>query len=161
MKSAAISHKPKEEAKELVLDFKKLESISRSGVELLPVIAQNALTGEVLLLAYANRESLEQSLQEQKAVFWSTSRKKLWRKGSTSGDYLDLLEIRVNCEQNSLLYRVIPRTGGVCHTEEPAKKGQKKGQKRGTCFYRRLQRRRLDELSLEFIDRESKQSAKL
>lgn len=141
------SQNHKEEGKELLLDFKKLKTVSHSGVELLPVIVQNALTGDVLLLAYGSQESLKQSLKEQKAFFWSTSRNELWCKGATSGDYLDLLEIRVNCEQNSLLYRVIPRTGGVCHTQDS------QGQTRKTCFYRRIQRHSPEDLDLEFIDK--------
>ena len=140
------SQNHKEEGKELLLDFKKLETISHSGAGLLPVIVQNALTGDVLLLAYGNQESLKQSLKEQKAFFWSTSRDELWCKGNTSGDYLDLLEIRVNCEQNSLLYRVIPRTGGVCHTQNS------QGQARKSCFYRRIQRSEQEEPELKLID---------
>ena len=60
----------------------------------------------VLFIGYANEEALETSLRERIAVLWSTSRNELWRKGATSGDVLELAEIRVNCEQNSLLYLV-------------------------------------------------------
>ena len=63
-------------------------------------------------------------------MLWSTSRNELWRKGATSGDVLDLIDVRVNCEQNSVLYRVIPRKGGVCHTKDAT------GQARQTCYYR-------------------------
>ena len=135
-----------EEGLELVLDFKKLKTVSYSGQELLPVIVQNAATGEVLLLAYGNEEAIKKSLEEQKAFFWSTSRDELWCKGESSGDYLDLLEIRVNCEQNSLLYRVLPRTGGVCHTRDS------EGKTRRTCFYRRIERHREEKEPLVFVD---------
>jgi phosphoribosyl-AMP cyclohydrolase len=63
---------------------------------------------------------------------WSTSRNELWHKGATSGDTLDLVEVRVNCEQNSLLYRVRPSTGGACHTKDAD------GKARPACYYRRV-----------------------
>lgn len=65
-------------------------------------------------------------------MLWSTSRNELWRKGETSGDVLDLVEVRVNCEQNALLYIVQPRKGGVCHTRDAS------GKTRESCYYRRL-----------------------
>merc|ERR1711879_88323 len=65
-------------------------------------------------------------------TLWSTSRKELWIKGKTSGDYLDLVEVRCNCEQNSLLYLVRPRRTGACHTKDS------KGRTRRSCYYRRL-----------------------
>jgi phosphoribosyl-AMP cyclohydrolase len=74
----------------------------------------------------------EASLREKIAVLGSTSRNELWRKGSTSGDILSLVEIRVNCEQNSLLYLVRRSTGGACHTRLPS------GAARPTCYYRTL-----------------------
>lgn len=72
------------------------------------------------------------TLATKVATFWSTSRKELWIKGATSGDTLDLAEVRVNCEQNSLLFLVRPRRGGVCHTKDAA------GHTRPGCFYRVL-----------------------
>ena len=74
--------------------------------------------------------ALKETFSTRQAVLWSTSRNELWRKGATSGDVLDLVEVRVNCEQNSVLYRVIPRKGGVCHTKDAT------GQARQTCYYR-------------------------
>jgi phosphoribosyl-AMP cyclohydrolase len=97
-----------------------------------PVVLQHAETGEVLYVAYANREALVETLRRREAVLWSTSRDELWHKGATSGDVLDLVDVRVNCEQNSLLYRVVPRTGGTCHTKDAD------GRARKTCYYRRL-----------------------
>ena len=93
---------------------------------------QNADTGEVLFVGYANELALRETLRTRRAVLWSTSRDELWRKGETSGDVLDLVEIRVNCEQNSLLYRVRPRAGGACHTRDAS------GESRRGCYYRRL-----------------------
>jgi phosphoribosyl-AMP cyclohydrolase len=97
-----------------------------------PVVLQNADTGEVLFVGYANELALRETLRTRRAVLWSTSRDELWRKGETSGDVLDLVEIRVNCEQNSLLYRVRSRAGGACHTRDAS------GESRRGCYYRRL-----------------------
>lgn len=120
-----------EEGSELRLDFNKLEKAVTASPGILPVAVQNADTGEVILVAYANEAALQQALSTRTAVFWSTSRNELWEKGKTSGEVFDLLEVRVNCEQNSLLYRVRPRKGDICHTKNKA------GLPRN-CFYRRL-----------------------
>ena len=80
------------------------------------------------------RQALEYAQKERKAVFWSTSRNELWIKGLTSGNWLALEDIRVNCEQNSILYRVRLQGDGACHTLE---EGQKKRHRR-SCYYRRL-----------------------
>ena len=121
-----------EEGTELSLDFGKVSKVAATGQAVLPVVLQNAETGEVLFIAYANEEALKESLRTGRAVLWSTSRNELWRKGEGSGDVLVLLEIRVNCEQNSLLYRVRPVGDGVCHTKDAA------GRPRRACYYRRL-----------------------
>jgi phosphoribosyl-AMP cyclohydrolase len=92
---------------------------------------QHADTNEVILVAYVNQLALQASLDSRTAVFWSTSRNELWEKGKTSGETFELVEVRVNCEQNSLLYRVRPRRGDICHTKNAA------GEPRN-CFYRRL-----------------------
>jgi len=130
-----------EEGTRLTLEFDKLGKIGARGQRVVPVVLQHAETGEVLYVAYANREALEETLRRGEAVLWSTSRDELWHKGATSGDVLDLAEVRVNCEQNSLLYRVVPRTGGACHTKDAS------GRARRSCYYRRL--RSADEL--EFV----------
>jgi phosphoribosyl-AMP cyclohydrolase len=85
----------------------------------------------VLILGYVNELALQTALREKKATFWSTSRNELWIKGLTSGDFLELLEVRVNCEQNSILYKVRPAGQGACHTKE-------NGKARPGCYYRRL-----------------------
>jgi phosphoribosyl-AMP cyclohydrolase len=119
-----------EEGSSLQLDFTKLAKIAAGGSPVVPVAVQHAETKDVLIIAYANAEALSESQKTGIATFWSTSRNELWVKGKTSGDYLELVEIRVNCEQNSLLYLVRPVRGGVCHTKDHA------GQARCTCFYR-------------------------
>lgn len=119
-----------EEGNQLALDFTKLSKVGASpGV--LPCAVQHIDTGEVILIAYVNQQALDRSIETRSAVFWSTSRNELWEKGKTSGETFDLLEVRVNCEQNSLLYRVRPRRGDICHTKNSA------GEPRN-CFYRRL-----------------------
>jgi phosphoribosyl-AMP cyclohydrolase len=70
----------------------------------------------VILVAYVNEQALRHSIETRTATFWSTSRNELWIKGATSGETFDLIEVRVNCEQNSLLFLVRPRRGGICHT---------------------------------------------
>ena len=99
---------------------------------LVPVVIQDWRTGEVLTLAYANEEALARTRETGELHLWSRSRNELWHKGATSGDILDLVEVRVNCEQNSLLYRVRPRAGGACHNRDAS------GNTRPACYYRRI-----------------------
>jgi phosphoribosyl-ATP pyrophosphohydrolase/phosphoribosyl-AMP cyclohydrolase len=84
---------------------------------LVPVIAQDAATGAVLTLAYANREAVERTLESGEAHYYSRSRGELWRKGATSGNTQRVVEVRVDCDGDALLYRVDPR-GPACHTGE-------------------------------------------
>jgi phosphoribosyl-AMP cyclohydrolase len=121
-----------EEGKELQLDFSKLQKVTGTGHLVLPVVVQDADSHEVLVVAYANQQAIDHSLQTGVATFWSTSRNELWIKGATSGDTLQLVDVRVNCEQNSLLYLVRMIGGGVCHTKDAS------GHTRKTCFYRSL-----------------------
>jgi phosphoribosyl-AMP cyclohydrolase len=121
-----------EEGKELRLDFTKLQKIAKTGIPVLPVVVQDADSCEVLVVAYSNQEALDHSLRTGIATFWSTSRNELWIKGATSGDTLQLVDVRVNCEQNSLLYLVRMVGGGVCHTRDAG------GKTRKTCYYRSL-----------------------
>ena len=114
------------------LDFEKLRRIAQRDQHVVPVVLQDADAGDVLFVGYANAEALRETLRTKRAVLWSTSRDELWRKGETSGDVLDLVEVRVNCEQNSLLYRVRRRAGGACHTRDAS------GQSRAGCYYRRV-----------------------
>lgn len=120
-----------EEGTTLKLDFTKMARAAEKCPDVIPVAVQNIDTGEVILVAYVNEQALKASVETRTAVFWSTSRNELWEKGKTSGEVFDLLEVYVNCEQNSLLYKVRPRRGGICHTKN------QKGEARN-CFYRRL-----------------------
>ena len=121
-----------EEGLTLRLDWDKLGQIAAKGLAVLPVVLQDADSGVVLFVGYANEEALHATLNRRSAVLWSTSRNELWHKGATSGDTLALVEVRVNCEQNSLLYRVRPEGSGACHTRDAA------GSSRASCYYREL-----------------------
>jgi phosphoribosyl-AMP cyclohydrolase len=120
-----------EEGDNLLLDFKKLQQIAAKIPGVIPVAVQDIDTREVILIAYTNKESFEKSVKTGIATFWSTSRNEMWIKGETSGNTYELKEVYVNCEQNSLLYVVKPKSGGICHTYNA------KGKARN-CFYRRL-----------------------
>ena len=89
---------------------------------LVPVIAQDATTGAVLTLAYANREALDRTLASGEAHYYSRSRGELWHKGATSGNTQRVVEVRLDCDGDALLYRVLP-SGPACHTGEE------------TCFF--------------------------
>jgi phosphoribosyl-AMP cyclohydrolase len=121
-----------EEGKNLRLDFAKIAKIASKSQNVIPVAVQNADTKEVILIAYVNERALKEAIASQTAVFWSTSRNELWEKGKTSGEAFELLEVYVNCEQNSLLYLVRPRRGGICHTKNQS------GAARSSCYYRKL-----------------------
>lgn len=103
----------------------KLPSIDFETLELVPVVAQDADSGEVLTLAYANREALEKTLETREAHYFSRSRNELWHKGATSGNVQDVVDVRFDCDEDALLYRVRPR-GPACHTGERS------------CFYRSI-----------------------
>ncbi|MCZ6672552.1 MAG: phosphoribosyl-AMP cyclohydrolase [Verrucomicrobia bacterium] len=130
-----------EEGTELALDFLKLRKIASAEAEVVPAVAQDAESGEVLLIGYVNELALKTALKDGLAIFWSTSRNELWIKGKTSGDYLELVETRINCEQNSILYRVRLKGEGSCHTKDA------EGKSRFGCYYRRI----LPDGTLEFI----------
>jgi len=94
------------------------------------------------MLASVNKEALSKTLQTKMATFWSTSRNKLWTKGETSGDFLKIDNILVDCDQDALVYQVTLLGDGVCHTFNT------EGKHRKACFYRELD---LDKNSLQFI----------
>ena len=119
-----------EEGTKLDLDFSKLKKVVMDGSDdVIPVAVQHSETKEVILVAYTNQFAMEESFRTRIATFWSTSRKELWIKGKTSGHYFELVEARVNCEQNSLVYLVKPKGAGICHTHNS------KGEPRN-CYYR-------------------------
>ena len=90
---------------------------------LVPAVAQDAETGEVLMLAYADREALERTRETGRAHYYSRSRDELWEKGATSGHTQAVEEVRVDCDADALLY-VVDQAGGACHTGHRS------------CFYR-------------------------
>jgi phosphoribosyl-AMP cyclohydrolase / phosphoribosyl-ATP pyrophosphohydrolase len=94
-----------------------VENVRFDDGGLVPVVAQDATTGDVLTLAYANREALERTLATGEAHFYSRSRRELWRKGETSGNTQRVVEVRLDCDGDAVLYRVEPR-GPACHTGE-------------------------------------------
>ena len=131
-----------EEGSALQLDFQKLAKMAETGAEVIPAAVQNIDTKEVILVAYVNDLALQATIETRIATFWSTSRNELWVKGKSSGETFEVLEIYVNCEQNSLLYVVRPNRGGICHTKN------KKGEPRN-CYYRRIN---LETQELENVD---------
>lgn len=133
-----------EESCELMLDFKKLKKIANCESDVIPAVAQCADTGEVLIIGYVNQLALETAIKENMATFWSTSRNELWIKGKTSGDYLEIVDILVNCEQNSIVYKVRLKGKGSCHTKN------QKGEARYGCYYRRIVNKD-GKLALEFL----------
>lgn len=120
-----------EEGTELKLDFGKLERIASTSPGVLPVAIQDADTGEVILVAYTNAQAFHLAMKDRRLILWSTSRNELWEKGKTSGESFELVEARVNCEQNSLLYRVRPHRSRICHTRN-------RNDQPRNCFYRRI-----------------------
>ncbi len=125
----------REYTNELLLDF------GPDG--LIPVVTQDYNTKEVLILAFANKEAFRQTLESGYATYFSRTRRQLWQKGLTSGDLLKIDEIRVNCEQNSVLYLVTPVGKGACHVS------RENGLPHTTCYYRRI----TSGNELEFIEK--------
>ncbi|KAJ1448594.1 hypothetical protein M885DRAFT_538623 [Pelagophyceae sp. CCMP2097] len=126
-------HHDVEEGTRLLIDWSKLRNVVERGCEaIVPVAVQDAETRDVLIVAYANELALAEARRRRVCVLWSTSRSALWIKGETSGDYLDLVDVLVNCEQNSLVYLVKPRKLGACHTCDAA------GKTRISCYYRAI-----------------------
>ncbi|OLU36938.1 phosphoribosyl-AMP cyclohydrolase [Ileibacterium valens] len=99
-------------------DFEKMNG-------LIPVIVQEVGTNEVLMLAYMNREALERTLKTGLATYWSRSRNELWCKGETSGHYQHVVDVRIDCDQDTILLSV-KQDGAACHTGNHS------------CFYRPL-----------------------
>lgn len=93
---------------------------------LIPAIAQDSVTGEVLMLAYMNKESLERTVKEKKAWYWSRSRNKFWMKGESSGHVQDVKELYYDCDADAVLLK-IEQTGPACHTGNRS------------CFFRKIE----------------------
>ena len=104
-----------------------LAAVKFNDTGLVPVIAQRVTDGEVLMLAWMSRETLEETLQSGDVVYWSRSRKSRWRKGETSGNVQTLKEAYIDCDGDTVLLKV-EQHGSACHTGAP------------TCFFRKLER---------------------
>ena len=110
---------------------------------LLPVIAQDYKTNQVLMLAYTNEEAWSKTLETGKAHYWSRSREKLWLKGESSKHYQVVKEILVDCDEDTLIYRIEQIGGAACHTGH------------GSCFFRKVEDNKLKEIAgLVFDPRE-------
>jgi phosphoribosyl-AMP cyclohydrolase len=112
------------------------------GKALLPVVTQDIHSREVLILSYVNREAFEETRRSGYATFWSRSRNEIWKKGLTSGNMLIVKEIRINCEQNSLLFLVEQEGTGACHAK------RSNGGYHTGCYYRKV----MPDGSLEFLE---------
>lgn len=106
--------------------MKELPELKFDEKGLIPAIIQDIASGEVLMMAYMNRKSLEMTLESGYTHFWSRSRQKFWKKGETSGCVQEVKEIHYDCDLDTLLIKVIQHGGKACHTGERS------------CFFRRL-----------------------
>lgn len=107
-------------------DLLGVDEMAYDSNGLIPAVVQDAENGDVLMVAYMNRESLIETIQTGRTWFWSRSRQKYWMKGESSGHTQDVVEIRYDCDADCLLVRVNQNGPGACHTNERS------------CFYRRL-----------------------
>jgi phosphoribosyl-AMP cyclohydrolase len=103
-----------------------LDEVPWNGDGLIAAVAQDFSTGRVLTVAWMNRQSLEQTVESKEAVYWSRSRKRLWRKGEESGHVQKLRELRLDCDADAVLLKVEQVGGIACHTG------------RESCFFRKL-----------------------
>jgi phosphoribosyl-AMP cyclohydrolase len=104
-----------------------LDEVRWNGEGLIAAVAQDATSGRVLTVAWMNREALKQTVEKQQAVYWSRSRKRLWRKGEESGHVQTVVEVRLDCDADAVLLRVEQVGGIACHTG------------RESCFFRKLE----------------------
>ena len=109
---------------------------------LVPVIAQDVSTRRVLMVAWANRDALIETATTRRAVYWSRSRRRLWRKGEASGHTQQVVEVRLDCDGDVVLYAVEQEGGIACHTG------------RESCFYRRLEEGRWASVDPGLVDPE-------
>ena len=104
-----------------------LDEVPWNGDGLIAAVAQDVSTGRVLTVAWMNRDALKQTVEKQQAVYWSRSRKRLWRKGEESGHVQKVVEVRLDCDADAVLLRVEQVGGIACHTG------------RESCFFRKLE----------------------
>jgi phosphoribosyl-AMP cyclohydrolase len=112
------------DAIEIQATAEQLDAVTYNADGLVPAIAQDVVTGDVLMMAWMNAESLQMTLSEGRMVYWSRSRQELWRKGDTSGDRQFVREAYYDCDGDTLLFKVEQEGAGACHT------GAR------TCFFR-------------------------
>ena len=105
-----------------------LDEVPWNGDGLIAAVAQDAKSGRVLTVAWMNREALKQTAEKGEAVYWSRSRRKLWRKGEQSGHVQKVRELRLDCDADTILLQVEQAGGIACHTG------------RESCFYRKLEK---------------------
>ena len=108
------------------MDTDWLDALRWNADGLIPVIAQEAVSGKVLMFAWMNREALEHTITRGEAMYWSRTRKRLWRKGEESGHVQKVIDLRADCDGDALLLRIEQVGGIACHTG------------RQSCFFRRL-----------------------
>ena len=116
-----------------------LDSLSFNKDGLIPTIAQQYDSGEVLMLAWMNRTAIEETVKTGQICYWSRSRNRLWRKGESSGQIQLLRELRIDCDADTILL-LVDQTGPACHTG------------RRSCFYRALHNNRVEVVSPVLID---------
>ena len=104
-----------------------LDEVPWNREGLITAVAQDAASGRILMVAWMNREALQQTAARKEAVYWSRSRNKLWRKGEQSGHVQKVLEVRLDCDADAVLLKVEQVAGIACHTG------------RESCFFRRLE----------------------
>jgi phosphoribosyl-AMP cyclohydrolase len=104
-----------------------LDEVPWNGDGLVAVVAQDAASGKVLTVAWMNRDALKETAETKRAVYWSRSRNKLWRKGEESGHVQKVLEVRIDCDADAILLKVEQVGGIACHTG------------RASCFFRKLE----------------------
>lgn len=112
------------EGRVIVASADELAAVKYNSDGLVPAIAQCAETGDILMMAWMNAESLAMTFAEGRMVYWSRSRSELWRKGDTSGDRQFVREAYYDCDGDTLLFKVLQEGNGACHTGERS------------CFYR-------------------------
>jgi phosphoribosyl-AMP cyclohydrolase len=104
-----------------------LDEVPWNGEGLIAAVAQDAKSGRVLTVAWMNRDALQETVEQKRAVYWSRSRKKLWRKGEESGNVQKVVEVRLDCDADAVLLKVEQAGGIACHTG------------RESCFFRKLE----------------------
>lgn len=117
-----------------------LQAVKYDANGLVVAIAQDAETGEILMVAYMNEATLRQTLETGLMTYWSRSRQEVWVKGTTSGHTQEVREVRIDCDGDALLFKVKQNGGAACHTGHRS------------CFYRKLEKGRLVETNTPVFD---------